>query len=341
MAAKATTTIRQGMHYQPEHAAWFAANQVLFNQVAAFYFEVIQAHEKILDLGDQDALPALEKLTHATKKNPHPVMPLSSIGKEMPAMFRREAIHAALGSARSFYAHLKKWRTRRATLLAKGKKFLERPPVPPRSWNKSATFYCGQWKERTSSSILLKVWTGSCWSWLKVRLTSRELPNEAEVGSPALVRRGKQWWLHTPVEKQFQCPPKIETQVTTNAATRICAVDLNLNEHLAVCTVQTVEGTILATRFIGGGREISGFRKRQLGRIARNRAKTGILAENELDNAALWRKIRNADEQIAHLVSARIVQFTQDQGASILVFEVRSVDLKPTAQNPQGDDRTG
>src|SRR5260370_19721637 len=50
MAAKATTTIRQAMNYQPEHAAWFAANQVLFNQVAAFYFEVIQAHEKILDL---------------------------------------------------------------------------------------------------------------------------------------------------------------------------------------------------------------------------------------------------------------------------------------------------
>jgi hypothetical protein len=65
-----------------------------------------------------------------------------------------------------------------------------------------------------------------------------------------------------------------------------------------------------------------------LGRIARNRAKTGILAENELDNAALWRKIRNADEQIAHLVSARIVQFTQDQGASILVFEHLG-NLKP------------
>jgi len=328
MVAKATTTIRQGMHYQPEHAAWFAANQVLFNQVAAFYFEVIQAHEKILDLGDQDALPALEKLTHATKKNPHPVMPLSAIGKDIPAMFRRAAIHAALGAARSFSAHLKKWRTRRAKMLAKGKTFLERPPVPPRSWNKSATFYFGQWKERTSSSILLKVWTGSCWSWLKVRLTGRELPNEAQAGSPSLVRLGKQWWLHTPVEKHFQRPPKIETQVTTNAATKICAVDLNLSEHLAVCTVQTVEGTILATRFIGGGREISGFRKRQLGRIARNRAKTGIIAQNEQDNAALWRKIRNADEHIAHLVSARIVQFTQEQGASILVFEHLG-NLKP------------
>ncbi len=48
--AKATTTIKQVLHYQDAHAAWFAANQVLFNQVAAFYFEVIQAHEHVLDL---------------------------------------------------------------------------------------------------------------------------------------------------------------------------------------------------------------------------------------------------------------------------------------------------
>ena len=58
-----------------------------------------------------------------------------------------------------------------------------------------------------------------------------------------------------------------------------------------------------------------------LGRIARNRSQTGIIAENEQDNADLWRKIRNADEHIAHLVSARIVQFACEQGASILVFE--------------------
>ena len=58
MAAKATTTIRQGMDYQPEHAAWFAANQVLFNQVAAFYFEVIQAHENALMWSRVPALKA-------------------------------------------------------------------------------------------------------------------------------------------------------------------------------------------------------------------------------------------------------------------------------------------
>ena len=64
--AKAITTIRQVLNYQADDAAWFAANQDLFNQVCAFYFGVIQAHEKILELGNMDALQALEKLTHTT-----------------------------------------------------------------------------------------------------------------------------------------------------------------------------------------------------------------------------------------------------------------------------------
>ncbi len=46
--AKATTTMRQVLNYQAEHGVWFAANQALFNRVAAFYFEVIVAHEKVL-----------------------------------------------------------------------------------------------------------------------------------------------------------------------------------------------------------------------------------------------------------------------------------------------------
>ena len=41
----ATTTIKQVLNYQPQHAASFVANQALFNQVASFYFDVIQAHE--------------------------------------------------------------------------------------------------------------------------------------------------------------------------------------------------------------------------------------------------------------------------------------------------------
>ncbi len=332
--AKATATIREALCYQPQHAQYFAANQALFNRVVAFYFDCIQAHEGILALNNKEALTALEKLTHATAERPAPIMPLTEVAPDIPAMFRRAAVNAALGSARSFFSHLKKWRTRKekhearpARYGKKKKPFSERPPVPPRSWNRSVPLYAGQWKERSGSSILLKVWTGTCWSWIKVHTLSRDLPNGYTMQSPALVRRGKQWWLHTPIEKTFTAPPKIAEQVTSTD-TKICAVDLNINEHIAVCTVQTVEGTIIATRFIGGGRAIAGFRKKLLGRIARNRSQTGIIAENEQDNADLWRKIRHADEHVAHLVSARIVQFAKEHGASMLVFEHLG-NLKP------------
>ena len=45
------------------------------------------------------------------------------------------------------------------------------------------------------------------------------------------------------------------------------------------------------------------------------------MAGGEQDNVALWRKIRTRDEAFAHLVSRRIVDFAQELGASILVFE--------------------
>src|SRR5882762_7555819 len=141
---------------------------------------------------------------------------------------------------------------------------------PQRGHGKSATLYAGMWKERAGSCIMIKVWTGSVWSWIKVRITGREIPNGARMGSPQLIRKGNQWWLHTPIEKQFKSPSKIEKQVTTNAQTKICSVDLNINEHLAVCTIRTVEGSILSTKFIHGGQRVNGFRKKQFGRIARN-----------------------------------------------------------------------
>src|SRR5260221_9064440 len=138
---------------------------------------------------------------------------------------------------------------------------------------------------------MLKVWTGTCWSWIKVHTLSRDLPNGYTMQSPALVRRGKQWWLHTPIEKTFTAPPKIAEQVTSTA-TKICAVDLNINEHIAVCTVQTVEGTIIATRFIGGGGGVGGIWKKNIGRIAPTPTPTCLTSQKKKNKDHLSRKIR-------------------------------------------------
>jgi hypothetical protein len=234
--AKATKTIRQALHYPPQYAAYFAANQALFNRVVAFYFDCIQAHEGLLSLKNKQALTALEKLTHATESRPHPIMPLTDLAPDIPAMFRRAAINAALGSARAFFSSLKTWRARKQKHEAKHTKkrkkrpFRERPPVPPRSWNKSVPFYASLWRERHTHGIVLKVWTGSCWSWLKVHLLGRDLPDGYAMGSPQLVRKGDRWWLHTPLETTFEAPAKSGEQLTS-AQTRICAVDLNLDKH--------------------------------------------------------------------------------------------------------------
>jgi hypothetical protein len=125
--AQATITIKQRLNYATQHASCFAANQALFNRVVVFYFEVIQAHDQLLTLEMKEALTALETLTHATSSHPHPVMPLSEVCEDIPAMFRRAAIHAALGSAKSFSSHLKRWRSRKEKMEASGKTFTDRP----------------------------------------------------------------------------------------------------------------------------------------------------------------------------------------------------------------------
>ena len=56
--AKATVTIRQTINTRSEVQSYFVANHALFNRVAAFYFDVIQAHIKILDLSNKEALTA-------------------------------------------------------------------------------------------------------------------------------------------------------------------------------------------------------------------------------------------------------------------------------------------
>jgi putative transposase len=319
--ATATKTIRQRLVYRLGISEWFASTQDLFNRIVSFYFDVIQAHLGVLEMSNQRALTALERLTHATKRYPNPPVPLSEVATHIPAMFRRAAINTALGSARSFHSNLASWRREKQKAETKGRRFSKRPPVPPRNWNRSVSFYAGMWKQRSNGRITLKLWDGQTWRWVRFRLSGRELPTLWEAGSPQVMRRGKSWWLHTPVEKQIPRPNKVETQIKRNPDVRLCAVDLNINDALAVCTILEADGTVVATRFIRGGRELHGRRKSLLGRVARNRGKTGVIAKDEQDNGDLWAKIRHLDENTAHRVSRRIVEFAQQHGATVIVFE--------------------
>jgi putative transposase len=141
------------------------------------------------------------------------------------------------------------------------------------------------------------------------------------MGSPQAIRRGERWWLHVPIRRDLPWPQKAAKQLADDPQPLLCAVDLNINDALAVCTVQRADGTVVASRFVRGGDALHGRRKSLLGRIARNRRQTGLLAAGERDNTALWAKVRPVDEDTAHRLSCRIVDFAQAHGAALLVFE--------------------
>jgi hypothetical protein len=107
--AKATKTIQQPLEHRPTVSGWFMTTQALFNAVAVFYWQVLDAHPGLLDLSAKDALTQLERLTLTTAHSPSPVMPFSEVTAQVPALFRRAAIHAALGSMHSFQSHLARW----------------------------------------------------------------------------------------------------------------------------------------------------------------------------------------------------------------------------------------
>jgi IS605 OrfB family transposase len=273
-------------------------------------------------LSPKDALTQAERLTHRTKHNPHPLIPLDeAIQANIPALFRRAAINAARGVFQAFWSSLNRWRREKAKFEAKGKRFQHRPPVPPRQFNLNLPFYQGMFKGRTAGAIIVYLYSGSSWQWVKLRLMGDPLPEEWEAGSPTLIKRGKQFCLHTPLEKRLEKPQKAVEQVANNPDLRICAIDLNIGDALAVATILTTDGTEVATRFIRGGDNLHARRSRLLGKVAINRHKTGLLTEGEPDNLKLWRKIRAIDENEAHRISRRIVEFALEHKASILVFE--------------------
>jgi putative transposase len=175
-------------------------------------------------------------------------------------------------------------------------------------------------KGQTESEIMIKLYSGSSWQWVRLGL-SGETSKDWENGSPIIVQRRGHFFLHTPVFKKIEKPEKLEKQVEQGNLQKVCSVDLNLDGPAGVCVILNNDGTPLATKFILRTAGLDDRRKRLLGTIATKRKQTGICAKDEQDNARLWQKIRDLDDNEAHRISRRIVDFAVEQKASVLVFE--------------------
>src|SRR5688500_4525869 len=110
-----TKTHRNFIESRPGLAEWYEATKTLYNQVVIFYFELYQMHPGLLELPQKEALRQAEQLTHRTKHNPAPLIPLAeAIQVNIPALLRRASINAARGAFRSFSSNLTRWRKEKA-----------------------------------------------------------------------------------------------------------------------------------------------------------------------------------------------------------------------------------
>lgn len=300
----------------------------LYQDVVAYYLHIFQENLHIIN--NSQWLRIAETLTHQTKNNPNPKYNYDSIFPRFPSGLRRAAISDAYGKACAWQSNYKRWQNRKqkiakknAKRLSAGKKiiaFKERPPLfPDKTWD-WPTYYDTEYRILDNHHVLLKVYTGNSYTYRKVALFQPIIiPQGYKAGSPKLIRKPNGWQLHIPIFLQLRTGLTKITNLTSDPYTRICCVDLGINRH-AVMTIQDINGRVLATRIISGKQD-NHRRKRYLEKISRLQRQTKVIPEGQLFAKDIWTKIRNFNNNIAHRVSRQIVDFSQQHGAKIIVFE--------------------
>lgn len=331
-----TKTLRFNLLMPAEVGKQAFCTTALYRQVVSYYLQVFQDHQDLI--GYSQWLKMVEGLTHRTEDNPHPAYPFDEEFPNYPSGFRRNAIAEAHGKALAWKTSYEKWQKRKrkheeknARRAATGKKpieFRERPPQYPADNDCWLSYYDTEYKWMDSNHIMLKVFTGKSYVYRKVTLLQPlVVPVGYAAGSPMLVKKPTGWELHVPVVKvQRQNLKKIKGLVK-DPSLKICMVDLGMKRH-AVMTIQDTKGRVYAAKFISGAKD-NHLRKRYLEKIVNLQIQTRTIPEGERFAKDLWSKVSNLNDDIAHRVSRKIVDFAKHHGAKIIVFEYLD-NLKPS-----------
>ena len=365
-AGYAITTYKVQLNYK--HLDWFKQTQSLFDDVLAFYYKLLEKQPEALSLTNQNLLRHLELQTIKQRDGTLPETPLPF--EKIPLYFRRAAINAAISMYRSYVGKLKAWQESQEKQIKNGKLKMENSgtesqsdselnqigkadlhqnlppstfnfspesakkgrPSPPKHLHMAMLYYKGMYKDFADGSILLKLYTGKTWAWVKHRYTGRPFPKNAELMSPTIVIKKKKVMLHIPVKEMVEDSRTAKERVQQNE--KFVAVALTGSDSLAVCTTIEADGRATAPYFIKGGKELAHRRKQLLGYTKR-----GIVGDNTprlmaqpVGNAALsvpqehrpnkkyYDKITRLTDHYAHEVSRKIVDYALKQGAKLIVL---------------------
>lgn len=325
MAEKSgSSTITYRLKLRCKHPDWVRETEALYNEVLTFYYGLLKEAPALLELGNMDLLRKLEQMTIVGRKK-EPV-PIPIPFQKVPLYFRRAAINAAIGHARSHAGLLRDWEQKKAEAEQKGFTWKKGKPSLPQAFHSSTVFYKGMFKEFGQGSILLKLWNGHSWAWIRHTYCGRKIPENTICLSPTLVTRGKSLFLHVPVKCSVEDTRTVKERVASRE--RFCAVHFTASDALATCVLFGGDGRAADSYFIRGGKEFAHRRKRLLSTINKNRSRMGGCLQKG-ENKRFWRKMTNMGEYYAHLVSRRIIGYCVKNHVKLLVVPLFGESSKP------------
>lgn len=307
LAGTCTTTYKKKLLCR--HPEWLEYSKILYNQVLNFYYGLLKAYPEIAVLSSQKALRELERLTIPGREKNLPKEPLPF--DKVPLYFRRAAINAAVGMMHSYLEKHKNWELNEKK---------DGEPMPAAEICASPVFYKGMYKEFSEDCILLKVYTGKVWCWIKCRLKGRKLPDEGERLSPCIVIGKKFSMLHIPIKQQVEDRRSAKERV--EAGEKICAVTFSNRDAHVVCVVCHADGSAAATRFIRGGREYAHHSKRLIEKIKRDRKVMGKSFDWTGASRRDWLHLKRLKEHYAHRASRKILDFCKAHGVKVIAFTI-------------------
>ena len=251
----------------------------------------------------------VEHLVHSTK-NHKAVYDFDKEFYKFPSYFRRSAITHAIGAVFSYMSNHKLWEDN-------GRK--GREPKMGTDMNICPCFFHGNmflWKENGTAAV--KVFADNDWIWREITLKKTDLKYlnrrikenpSCTVSSPVIERKPKgHYFLRFTLTEQIDLPSLPVRERL------ICAVDLGINTD-AVCTVMNVHGTVLAREFINCAREKDSVHN------ALHRISVFQRLHGSHDVRRLWSVAERRNENHAHMVANRIVEYARERQCDVIVFE--------------------
>lgn len=277
----------------------------IYRKAVDFLIEVCVCEwDTISVLGSKQRVNCMERLTHATKDNPHPKYDFDKKFYKMPSYLRRGAISEAVGKVSSYQSNLANWHK---NPIGKA------PSIPKAGYAFPSMYRTGMYNQTDDYRAQVKVYIRNTWDWITVDLRKSDMDyiyrhcKDRKQCAPTLHKRGKEWFLDFPFEEETTLNKTFVSDQT------VVAVDLGVNCAATVCIMRS-DGTILGRHFCKLSKETDYLTH------SINRIKKAQQHRNH-KTPKLWMKAKGINHDIAVKTSQFIMDVAVLYSADAIVFE--------------------